>query len=34
MEIINGIEQDGAVTAYADIDGLTIDNTVIGGDTP
>ena len=34
MEIVNGIEQDGAVTAYADIDGLTIDNTVIGGDTP
>jgi len=34
MEIINGVEQDGAVTVYADIDGLTIDNTVIGGDTP
>ncbi|KKL98777.1 hypothetical protein LCGC14_1821020, partial [marine sediment metagenome] len=29
-----GVEQDGAVTAEADIDGGTIDNTVIGGTTP
>ncbi|KKN52318.1 hypothetical protein LCGC14_0614190, partial [marine sediment metagenome] len=29
-----GVEQDGAVTAEADMDGGTIDNTVIGGTIP
>ena len=34
MEIINGVEQEPAITVEANIDGGAIDNTVIGGTIP
>lgn len=33
MEIINGVEQDAAITIEANIDGGDIDDTIIGGTT-
>ena len=34
MEIINGVEQEPAITVEANIDGGAIDNTIIGGTIP
>ena len=34
MEIINGVDQDDAVGDVTDIDGATIDDSIIGGTTP